>query len=142
MEIIHRPWKQHGNADALSRIPHVEECSSYTASGLLTALTCGGCKYCQRMQRSWGEFTEEVDDVVPLSGAVRSLAQQRPMGHIAEEQRKDKDISLMMNWLQGEEPDEDILALASPPLKHMWMNRQLFSITEDTLYRADPEDRG
>ncbi|GFO02427.1 hypothetical protein PoB_002893200 [Plakobranchus ocellatus] len=36
----------------------------------------------------------------------------------------------MMDWLQGEEPDEGILALASPPLKHMWMNR------------ADPEDRG
>ncbi|GFN73642.1 Pol polyprotein [Plakobranchus ocellatus] len=49
MEIIHRPGKQHGNADALSRIPYVEECSSYIVSSLLTALPCGGCKYCQRM---------------------------------------------------------------------------------------------
>ncbi|GFO02426.1 Pol polyprotein [Plakobranchus ocellatus] len=73
MEVILRPGKQHGNADALSRIPHVEECSSYTASSLLTSLPCGGCKYCQRVQRSWGEFTEEVDDVIPLSSAVRSL---------------------------------------------------------------------
>ncbi|GFO34307.1 Pol polyprotein [Plakobranchus ocellatus] len=68
------------------RIPHVEECSSYTASILLTSLPCGGCKYCQRMQRSWGESTEEVDYVIPLSSAVRSLAQQGPMAHIAEEQ--------------------------------------------------------
>ncbi|GFO40429.1 hypothetical protein PoB_006693400 [Plakobranchus ocellatus] len=93
------------------------------------------------MQRSWGRFTEEVDDIISLSSAVRSLAQQGPMDHIAEEQRKDKDISHMMEWLQGEEPDDGILALASPPLKHMWVNRQLFSIIEDMLYRADPEDR-
>ncbi|GFO16517.1 Pol polyprotein [Plakobranchus ocellatus] len=65
MEIIHRPGKQHGNADALSRMPHGEECPSYNASSLLTALPCGGCKYCQRMQRSWGKFMEEVDDVIP-----------------------------------------------------------------------------
>ncbi|GFO46611.1 Pol polyprotein [Plakobranchus ocellatus] len=47
MEIIHRPGKRHGNADALSRIPHVDECSSYNASSLLTSLPCGGCKYCR-----------------------------------------------------------------------------------------------
>ncbi|GFO36098.1 hypothetical protein PoB_006260300 [Plakobranchus ocellatus] len=64
------------------------------------------------------------------------------MDHIAAEQRKHKDISHMMDWLQGEEPDEGIPALASPPSKHMWLNRQLFSIIEITLYRADPEDRG
>ncbi|GFO09508.1 hypothetical protein PoB_003601300 [Plakobranchus ocellatus] len=94
------------------------------------------------MQRSWGKFTEEVDHVIPLSSAVRSLAQQGPMDHIAEKQRKDRYISHMIDWLQGDEPDEGILALASPPLNHMWINRQLFSIIEGTLYRADPEDRG
>ncbi|GFO36097.1 retrovirus-related pol polyprotein from transposon [Plakobranchus ocellatus] len=42
MEIIHRPGKHHGNADALSRIPPVEECPSYNASSLLTN-TARGC---------------------------------------------------------------------------------------------------
>ncbi|GFN91471.1 Pol polyprotein [Plakobranchus ocellatus] len=111
----------------MSRIPPVEECLSYDASGLLASLPCGGCKFCQPMQRNWGKFTKEEDDTILLTSVVRSLAQQNPMDQIAEEQQKDKDISHKVDWLQGEEPDEGTLALASPTLKHMWVNRQLFS---------------
>ncbi|GFO20629.1 hypothetical protein PoB_004713400 [Plakobranchus ocellatus] len=100
-------------------------------------LTMWRVQYCQTMQRGYGKFTEEVEDVIPLSNAARSLAQQGLMDHIVEEQRKDKDIFQMMDWLQGDEPDKGILALASPPLKHIWVNRQLLSIIEDAHCRAD-----
>ena len=31
-------------------------------------LPCGGCHYCTRAHRQWGQFTDEVDDAVRLAG--------------------------------------------------------------------------
>ncbi|GFO29685.1 Pol polyprotein [Plakobranchus ocellatus] len=77
MEIIHRPGRLHGNADSLSRMPATLECSGSGSSSPLASLPCGGCNYWQRMERSWGRFIHEVDDVVPLSTASLRL-----IGHI------------------------------------------------------------
>lgn len=74
MKIVHRPGKNHGNADALSRIaPELDPCSDYHAGSVLADLPCGGCKYCTRIHESGRKFEESVDDVVGLNSRACSL---------------------------------------------------------------------
>ena len=62
------PGKKHLNADSLSRMPDkMTECDCYHAGAVPESLLCGGCAYCVRAQHQWSRFTEDVDDVVPLS---------------------------------------------------------------------------
>lgn len=67
MKVTHRPGKNHGNADALSRKPDQDECGQYRAGVILEDLPCGGCKYCQKAHTQWRKFEEQVDDIVPLT---------------------------------------------------------------------------
>ena len=77
MIIRHRPGKKHGNADALSRIPdEMEFCPFYRFGFEISTLPCGGCSYCQRAQKNWGEFVESVDEAVPLSNKSSARNQQ------------------------------------------------------------------
>ena len=47
MEIVHRPGKNHVNADGLSRIPDPLVQWNYYSYGCdVQDLACGGCKYC------------------------------------------------------------------------------------------------
>ena len=76
MEIVHRPGKDHVNADGLSRIPDpLLQCNYYSYGCDVQDLTCGGCKYCVRANEQWDRFHEEVDDIVPL--AVRHISQDK-----------------------------------------------------------------
>ncbi|MES9882037.1 MAG: pol polyprotein [Sedimenticola sp.] len=61
MVLKYRPGLKHGNADALSRIPVEELCSEYTHGMRLEDLPCGGCTYCRRVDKNWGDFIREVD---------------------------------------------------------------------------------
>ena len=68
MVIKHRPGKNHGNADGLSRIPdNLQFCSNYTPDEILSKLPCGGCAYCKRAHRTWNTFLHEIDKAVPLT---------------------------------------------------------------------------
>ena len=67
MTLQHRAGKKHINADTLSRITYGSPCGNYTAGVELGDLPCGGCAYCQRAHQNWGQFFEEVDDVIPLA---------------------------------------------------------------------------
>jgi transposase InsO family protein len=72
MKVIHRAGKDHGNADALSRMSAApsECCPYYRSESDLEQLPCGGCKYCTKAHKSWRKFHETVDDVVTLSQKV------------------------------------------------------------------------
>ncbi|KAH3694053.1 hypothetical protein DPMN_081492 [Dreissena polymorpha] len=70
MEVQHRAGAKHGNADALSREPIVDDCEGYLLGRGLEHLPCGRCDYCQRAERNWGHFVEDVDDVVPLAKSI------------------------------------------------------------------------
>lgn len=66
MVLQYRAGRDHGNADALSRLPHDEQCLHFHDGARLGELPCGGCKYCAKAQQSWGSFQDSVDDVVLL----------------------------------------------------------------------------
>ena len=78
MTIEHRPGKKHANADALSRIPDSELCQHYESDRNLSSLPCGGCTYCQRAQQRWSAFSEEVDNVIPLSQTKPTVRRIKP----------------------------------------------------------------
>lgn len=67
MTIVHRPGKQHQNADGLSRIPQTDLCGKYRVDIKLEDLPCGGCSYCTRAQGNWQKFLQNVDEAVPLT---------------------------------------------------------------------------
>ena len=69
MVLQHRSGRNHGNADALSRIPLGEgHCMEYHVGNRLEDLPCGGVKFVKKAHESWGSFFTEVDDTVPLAG--------------------------------------------------------------------------
>ena len=68
MIVIHRPGKDHVNADALSRIPDlVDYCANYTNNIDVNQLPCFPCKFCARAHEQWSWFFDDVDYIVPLS---------------------------------------------------------------------------
>lgn len=89
MRIVHRQWKKHLNANALSRdIP--DSCLSYSTKVRLEDFPCGGCRYCQRAHERWNDFNTEVDDVIPLA----QLFQESPVH--AEDDPESRDINLQI----------------------------------------------
>ena len=64
--IQHRPGRDHGNADALSRRTE-EKCNCYQAGSKLEYLPCAGCKHCAKVRESWDRFEEDVDYIVPIA---------------------------------------------------------------------------
>ena len=85
MVVIHRKGIDHGNADALSRIPDkLEYCNFYSPEKALEELPCfPGCKFCERAYRQWSRFGIEVDDVIPLSlSKVPSYQSVRSVRHM------------------------------------------------------------
>ena len=68
MVIKHRPGKNHGYADGLSRIVEEEAaCPNYLSGVKLKNLTCRGYKYCQKAHEAWTKFILDVDEAVPLT---------------------------------------------------------------------------
>ena len=60
---------------------------------------------------------------------------------VADLQRKDPDLNIIINWLANkEEPSEEELFLSNAAIKNYWINRDLFSISENgVLWRRDME---
>ena len=66
-DIQHVPGKDHGRADALSRIPIKEWCEEYREGVDLSTLPCGGCPVCQQINQTWLDFSRTIDDVGRLA---------------------------------------------------------------------------
>ena len=73
MEIVHRPGKDHVNAEGMSRIlDPLVPCNNYSYGCDVQVLPCGSCKYCVWANEQCDMFHDEVDDVVPR--AVRHIS--------------------------------------------------------------------
>lgn len=145
IKMVHRAGRLHTNADVLSRLPtEPQSCPEYKSHVPLSELPCGGCKYCQRVNKKWSQFEEDVDYVVPLS--VKTLSKEpgerdsarwiNQFSSVAlhQMQKKDPNLAPILKWLEDEEPREDQLLLSSPATKHYWQHRNLLSIRDTVLY--------
>ncbi|XP_043972480.1 uncharacterized protein LOC122830832 [Gambusia affinis] len=104
-QIEQRAGKQHGNADAMSRMPgeKVENCDCYQAGINLSDLPCKGCRYCQKIHIQWAKFEDDLDDVVPL--ALRCIQPRsstsngdQPSVHLPERPE--------VNWVESLSPEQ------------------------------------
>ena len=52
------------------------------------------------------------------------------------EQEKDKDLKIVIQWLTTkEEPDEGSLFISSPESKYYWVNKEMFKLIDEVLFR-------
>ena len=156
MTIQHRLGHKHGNADGLSRIPEEGFCNCYQARVNLADLPCTGCKYCNRVHKSWKHFESNVDDIVPL--AIRTfhladdvdeeLASQSkevdeqstswlPQYTSAQlwEKQEDPNLVKLITWLENDvTPTTQELYLSSPVMKRFRLNKNLLTMKNKVLY--------
>ena len=134
-QIVHRPGKKHGNADALSREPSAAEgdgCDEYRAGVPVESLPCGGCRYCAKQHEEWADFQENVDDVVPLvtgGGACRKVttrSQAREASKTGNQPSPtSRDGDVRTSWIPGYTKAELAEAQKCDPvlgLVHGWVS--------------------
>ena len=149
MEIVHRPGKDHVNADGLSRIPDpLVQCNYYSMA--VTFRTCyavAASTVYGRMDQ-WDRFHEEVDDIVPL--AVRHISQDESDTEPHEDwhlggkyttqdlrkmQLEDDTTAQIIRWLEDDyKPSQAELALASPAIKYFWLLRRQLIVLSGVVY--------
>ena len=149
MESVHRPGKDHVNADGLSRIPDpLVQCNYYSYGCDVQDLPCGGCKYCVRANEQWDRVHEEVDDIVPL--AVRHISQDESDTEPHEDvtwvekyttqdlrkmQLEDDTTAQIIRWLEDDHKQSQAeLALASPAIKYFWLLRRQLIVLSGVVY--------
>ena len=134
-QIVHRPGKKHGNADALSREPSAAEgdgCDEYRAGVPVESLPCGGCKYCAKRHEEWAHFQENVGDVVPPvtgGGACRKVttrSQAREASKTGNQPSPtSRDGDVRTSWIPGYTKAELAEAQKCDPvlgLVHGWVS--------------------
>jgi hypothetical protein len=134
MKIQHREGKKHVDADALFKITHHDECPFYRAGFELQDLACGGCHYCTRAHRNWGEFLNDVDDAIPLTTVLNPSKDESTQcdnnpkirlvdsdlwmqkyftKDIKEAQRKDPNLQTLISWLEyGTDPGNELFLMS------------------------------
>jgi len=52
-------------------------------------------------------------------------------------QRRDINLQIILDWLlENKAPDEGVLFLSSPEAKYFWINKEMFSLKYNVLYRS------
>jgi hypothetical protein len=113
MTIVHRPGRQHRNADALSRIP---------------------CRQCG--------FDPNWENTKNLAQHVRNIQERETQEvdekeiFISEKQKSDKDLTLIRKWVErGEKTELKEITGESITVKSMWAQFDQLTIIDDVLVR-------
>lgn len=150
--IEHRAGKTHQNADSLSRFS--EECTN-----MLSGLPCGGCQYCRKCSKEWETFSQDVEDVIPLSSVpphcravTRAAAQMQVpvnedqsrqfssyLGHSQEEliklQKEDPDLRVLHRWKEAGVPSRDQAAQYSPAVRSYYLDWDNITVEDGILFQ-------
>ena len=165
MTILHRPGKDHGNADGLSRIPSRSSCDCPSRPIEVENLPCAEgdqvCSYCSKAQERWERFKEDVDYVVPLSvreiqapvtaplaidtnatvtgkDKVETWLTEYSFEDIGRMQAEDPDLKDILEWTsQQKQPLEHEVAILSPAAKSWWILRKQLNIVRGVLYHEE-----
>ena len=148
MVVIHRPGKEHVNADALSRIPDpLTYCDNYVADVTIEQLPCYPCAFCKRADTEWARFGSDIDYVRPLSVRQLTVAIDPPSSQcmsnwlpaytskeVRSKQSEDSDLNSVITWLESDTaPSDTDLALSGPAVKHYWLMKQQLVLNEGVL---------
>jgi hypothetical protein len=106
MTIIHRPGRQHRNADALSRIP------------------CRQCGFDPNWENTENLTQREIQEVDEKDVSI------------SEKQKSEKDLTLIRKWVEkGEKPELKEITGESITVKSMWTQFDQLTIINDVLVR-------
>ena len=121
-EVVHRPGRQHGNADALSRLPR--PCLAMD------------CSHCRRQ-----EEREGVADDIPCVCETTPLREDETVA-IAElpamrdQQMADENLACVIRWLESDRrPDRAEVAAHSEETKIYWAQWNSLRMRDGQLYR-------
>ena len=113
-QIVHRPGRKHGNADALSRRP---------------------CRQCGLEDSVMVAAVNEVSESAPIGAdAAQTDSMER-------EQGEDPDLRIVRSWLgEGvEAPDLVEILQESEPVKVYWYQKDRLCLRDGVMYRRTPE---
>ena len=117
-KIVHRAGKQHGNADALSRMPRPCLASS--------------CSHCLRQEAR--EAAPCVYEISPLQ--EDSLAELTELPAMRDQQMADVNIACIIKWLEANHrPDRAEVAAYSEETKIYWGQWDTLAMRDGQLYR-------
>ena len=122
-EIVHRPGRMHGNADAMSRVPR--------------PCLASDCSHCRRQEQR----EETVDDTpcvrettAEQGGDVERVLPELPA--MRDQQMADENIACIMKWLEADcRPDRAEVAAHSEETKIYWAQWDSLRIRDGQLYR-------
>jgi hypothetical protein len=114
MEVQHRPWKQHQNADAMSRLP------------------CNQCGFNDNL-----ETLENFPQV--RIATVETL--DFPDSNVQKIQCQDKDLDVVKKWLDSEEkPKFRDISSEGVFLRSLWSKLDLLVIRDGLICRKTSRD--
>jgi len=143
--IVHRPGREHANADSLSRKAAGLGISSDSGSDKGVSSDSGSDN-----QPAGGDTGDRNEISAPPVVQVSSTREIPVEGlsilsveDMVEEQRKDPDLSVVIGW-RGEDPHQDrILAPSemsgvSREIQDLWVERESLRFVDHVLYRQSP----
>lgn len=163
MTIEHRPGRNHGNADALSRIPEEPSVEAHDQVEVENSFNHATPDEAEKLS----DFREERVNVItrsqssPRSEATQSNSERTNPIEVAEgtetlppeiesllrnlsqAQKDDPDLQAVIQWkIAGERPSRDTVAPHSPSLKRLWAKWKSLEYCDDVLYNrwTPPEE--
>jgi hypothetical protein len=116
-EIKHRPGKQHGNADGLSR----QNCKQ-----------CGREEMVRAVRKSTSNKQDEKEEATESDPWVRPWTKEE----LSEKQKQDPKLNSLFMWMEnGEKPSWQEISLAGSALKTYWNLWETIHEREGVLYR-------
>ena len=127
-EILHRPGRLHGNADALSRMPR--------------PCLADSCHHCRREER------EQTDDETPCVCVTTPVREEADVAMTVlptarEQQLADENIACVIGWLEaGHRPAQADIASRSEETKVYWSQWNSLCLRDGLLLRRWESPKG
>ena len=124
-KVQHRPGKQHGNADGLSRRP------------------CEDCRHCERQEVKETPPHEEEENTPRIAAVTVDPPTSENLSEFTAAQRKDKILKQVIEWnMKGKRPEWEEVSPAGPRLKAYWLQWDRLDIRDGILMRRWENEKG
>ena len=143
-EIEYRAGRNHGNCDGLSR---QDPSTIPLASETVKQLPCGPCKHCitKDTKCNKSDPVRRIDSRINAGNVKESVnwCQQYTPEEIAESQKQDQVLRMVLSWLEeGEKPEKDNISSMQPELKFYWNIFDSLCLVDSVIYKKWFSDVG